>query len=131
MFLDKMPAAVYNRTLDQTLYHELIPIGYIDDDGTHYIYNHMEFTVTLDSQLNEDGEQLYDIVGFQVEPKSFHYDEEMLHTLHPGEPEKWTDPSDEDLKDINTMRDHTDKRKSGIDVSPGWMKKSFGAWLGA
>ena len=56
MFLDKMPAAVYNKTLDQTFYDELIPIGYRDEDGTQYIYNHMDFTVTLDSQLDADGE---------------------------------------------------------------------------
>ena len=101
MFLDKMPAAVYNKTLDKTFYDELIPIGYRSKDGIQYLYNHMDFTVTLGSQLNENGTNVYEVVGFQVEPRSLHYDQEMIHILNPSEPSKWISPTDEDLKEIN------------------------------
>ena len=53
MFLDKMPVAVYNRTLDKLFYDELVPIGYVEEakhpnkNAAIYIYNHMDFLVTL------------------------------------------------------------------------------------
>jgi len=55
----------------------------------------------------------------------------MLHILHPGEPATWISPSDQDLADINTMRDNADSTQEDNAESTAWMKKTYGNWLGA
>ena len=55
----------------------------------------------------------------------------MLHILNPGDPEKWTNPSDQDIQELNTLRDQADESKTDIGLSSEWVTKKFGAWLGA
>ena len=64
----------------------------------------MDITITLKSDLNADGEDVYQVVGFQVEPKSLHYDKEMIKLLNPDKPEEWESPTPDDLNEINIFR---------------------------
>ena len=126
-----MPAAIYNKTLDKIFYDELIPLGYTAEDGSKYLYNHMDITVTLDIDWTEDGDELYQVVGFQVEPKSLHYDQEMIKFLYPDKPSEWESPTPDDLDEINQFRYNLERsEQDGDEESIQWGKEKFGAWLG-
>ena len=77
LYLDRVASAIYNTQLDTTQYDQIIPIGYKDSSGKYYLYNHMDFKVTLNQQDSK-----YHVVGFQVEPKSLHYNSERLKVLN-------------------------------------------------
>ena len=102
MYLDKMPAAVLNKQIspDKVFYDELIPIGYKASDGL-YLYNHIDFTVTLYNSITDEGEEIYQVVGFQTEPRSFHFDQEMQKILDPEKAADWENPVVSDLNEIN------------------------------
>jgi len=56
-------------------YNMKVPLGYRKDgvhNGDVYIYNHNEIVVKLGLAPNRDG--AYQIVGFEVEPKSINHD---------------------------------------------------------
>ena len=78
MYVDKMPAAVCEEGCKRTNYDELIPIGYKGEDGQYYLYNHMDFHVTLSQRV----EDVFQIVGFRIEPKSIHYKPDMVEVLN-------------------------------------------------
>ena len=82
-----MPAAICDKACEETNYDELIPIGYKDDDGKYYLYNHMDFHVILNQQANDT----FQIVGFRIEPKSIHYNPEMVKVLNKEDTETIND----------------------------------------
>ena len=77
LYLDRVASAIYNTQLETTQYDQIIQIGYKDSSGKYYLYNHMDFKVTLNQQDSK-----YHVVGFQVEPKSLHYNSERLKVLN-------------------------------------------------
>ena len=77
LYLDRIAAAIHDSKQNATRYDEIIPIGYKDDKGNYFLYNHMDFKIILNKQ-----ESKYHIVGFQVEPKSLHYNAERLKVLN-------------------------------------------------
>jgi len=69
--LDSLPAArvkvMKSGTETTTVYERGFPIGYVDEAGDAYLYNHMAMTVRYHKPADSDS---YRVVGFEVEPMS-------------------------------------------------------------
>ncbi|GJQ11661.1 hypothetical protein GpartN1_g3452.t1 [Galdieria partita] len=81
--LDNMPLVVKKQTQieEGDEYYQLgYPVGYSLNDQ-FYIYNHLHFKILYHRPNNADAENLYRVVGFEVQPSSL---------AHSGDPE---DPS--------------------------------------
>jgi len=69
--LDSLPAArvrvVKTGTESQTVYDRGFPIGFVDESGDAFLYNHVAITVRYHKL---DDSESYRVVGFEVEPMS-------------------------------------------------------------
>jgi len=74
--LDSLPAArvrtVKVGTETSTVYDRGFPVGYVDDNGDAYLYNHVALTVRYHKL---DDSEAFRVVGFEVEPASVAVDE--------------------------------------------------------